>query len=57
VKAIEVTTCDLKRNVSNFVPQIDSDEGKMRGFGVSYDEGKMRGLRADTKRDVACFDD
>jgi hypothetical protein len=21
------------------------------------DEGKMRGLRADTKRDVACFDD
>jgi hypothetical protein len=54
---IEVTICDLKRNVSNFVPHIDSDEGKMRGFGVSYDEGKMRGLRADTKRDVACFDD
>ena len=46
-----------KRNVSNFVPHIDSDEGQMRGFGVSYDEGKMRGLRADTKRDVACFDD
>jgi len=29
----------------------------MRGFDARRDEGKMRGLRADTKPDVACFDD
>ena len=41
-----------KRNISNFVPDIDSDEAKMRGFGVSYDEGKMRGFGVNPKNET-----
>jgi hypothetical protein len=34
-----------------------NQHAKMRDMHMDRDEGKMRGLRADTKRDIACFDD